>query len=56
MPNFSILVPWSTYSIDPLLSLLAEGHRVLEYEWDTKKLRTQVKIKLIYTCSVRHTL
>jgi len=40
MPNFSILALWSTYSTDPLLSLLANGHRVLECEWDTKELRT----------------
>jgi hypothetical protein len=43
MPNFSILALWSTYSTDPLLSLLANGHRVLECEWDTKELRTKKK-------------
>jgi hypothetical protein len=43
MPDFGSLVPWSTYSTDPVLLLHAEGHRVLECERDTKGLRTQVK-------------
>jgi hypothetical protein len=43
MPDFSSLAAWSMYSTEPLLSLHAEGHRVLECELDTKGLGIKVK-------------